>query len=73
MTDAERRFSKGDRVRWTDKFLQVQVGVLSHYETVPWGDGVKEVAVVIAQPFGPESGDVNCLVPESALRWEIIL
>lgn len=61
------RFQKGDKVKFIDKYGQLVRGTFEQYDALPaasQGAHVSQVQgyIVIAQPFGPEHGDVRCFV-----------
>ena len=57
-------FREGDPVEFVDKY---GILVRGHfYDSQVTDSGVR--ATVIAQPFGPETGDVTCSVPITALK-----
>ena len=76
METAQCRFQKGDKDKFTDKFGQLNHGVFEQYDALP---GVNQNGhcvqvqgyLVIAKPFGPDTGDVQCFVPAGKLERDV--
>lgn len=58
-------FREGDPVEFIDKYGVLVTGHFSHVDV---RDNAEPLAHVIAQPFGPELGDIDCSLPISKLR-----
>lgn len=60
-------FREGDPVEFIDKY---GVRVTGHFSHSDVRESDEPLAFVIAQPFGPETGDVMCSLPISKLRMQ---